>query len=383
MASPYFTIRVHTGSFSIVFRDTLHHSISTDMPTRYIFRHLLILCLLPTVGVQAQTFPVLVTDTLFIQYFQQNIVGEMLPAPSGADQQWVNFDGDGTPSYCRSNGATPAAWYWESDLGGNPGNFALTSCSYVDGEKSADYPCANWLILPPVYIPNDQCNLYWKSLSITGPAFLDGYQVLISTGSNDPLPENFSDTLFSAASMISCAPGNDLCSTLSLDDYSFTPGYIHADGFTLPQYCVQEYLGGGIYTYRGKMEPHHVSLASYAGQTVYIAFLHDANNNYLLQLDDIVVVEEEVTGNQQPLARAAEMQIHPNPASGNARLAWNTPVPNALIRVFNSTGQLYFQKMLYLPAEKYDLDMNNWPSGQYTVNMVGDQFSATKLLLKL
>ncbi len=41
----------------------------------------------------------------------------MLPAPSGDDNIWVNYDVDQAPALCVAEGPTPQGWYWESDLG--------------------------------------------------------------------------------------------------------------------------------------------------------------------------------------------------------------------------------------------------------------------------
>lgn len=242
-------------------------------------------------SLNAQLPTQIISDTLVIETFEEDPTANMLGIPTGNDPEWVNYDQDGFTGNCVNLNPTPGAWYWEDDFSTDVsvGNSCFTSCSYFHPDPWTDFPCANWLILPPVSIPDSSCLLQWKSLSFQGPAFLDGYQVLISVGSNDVFSNTFKDTLFTAASMVSC-PNLTECGSLIVEDYTFTPGYIHANGFTNPDYY---FPFSPIQANRGKLEPHQVSLSQYAGKTIYIAFLHDSNNDDILQVDDILVVDQK------------------------------------------------------------------------------------------
>lgn len=324
-------------------------------------------------------------DTLIVERFQVNPTSGMLTAPSGNDQQWINFDGDGIPPLCFDGPSNENAWYWESDLGGNnPDNFAFTSCSYFDGDESLSYPCSNWLILSPVFIPDSFCILQWKSLTFSGPAFMDGYKVLVSDSENDPSPEIFTDTLFSAASMIGCSPASNDCATLNLSHYSFTPGYIHANNFTDDDYFFQEYLGGGIYSYRGLFEPHEVSLAAYAGKTIYLAFLHDSNNNFMLQIDDILVVDQETSGTLDRSNAVLDFTVAPNPIRSEATIKWSlNQALETRLEIRDVSGRLMHSTLLpEMQSNQYRLNMENWSTGTYIATLLTDQGVGYQKLMK-
>lgn len=324
-------------------------------------------------------------DTLIVERFQVNPTSSMLSVPSGNDQEWVNFDDDGLTPLCFNGPDNEKAWYWESDLGGNNAdNFAFTSCSYFDGDESFDYPCSNWLILPPVFIPDSMYVLQWKSLTFSGPAFLDGYKVLVSDSQNDPSPEIFTDTLFSAASMIGCNPASNGCATLDMNHYTFTPGYIHANNFTDDNYFFQEDLGSGIYSYRGLFEPHEVSLAAYTGKTIYLAFLHDSNNNFMLQIDDILVVYKEISATSDRFSVVIDFTVAPNPIRSEATIKWSlNQALETRLEIRDVSGRLMHSTLLpEMQANQYQLNMENWSAGTYIATLLTDQGIGRQKLVK-
>ncbi|MBK9335696.1 MAG: hypothetical protein IPM98_03540 [Lewinellaceae bacterium] len=145
---------------------------------------------------------------------------------------WVNWDADNQPTLCGENQAVPGNWYWENDLGdlADPAvNFAFTSCSFLADSEQAN---ENWLITPPVLITDSTAMLAWRSAPFEGPAYMDGYKVLVSTSGNEPFAGAFTDTLFVAAEMTDILKSG----SLKVEDHMFSSGYIHADGYTNPDY---------------------------------------------------------------------------------------------------------------------------------------------------
>jgi len=318
-------------------------------------------------------------DTLLQHSFEGLLdpADTMLTQPSGDDVHWVNYDQDNKTGLCVSNGITPKGWYWESDLGfiapNMADNDAFTSCSYL---QSANPQNRNWLITSPVYIPDSSYWLCWRSLSYYGPDFMDGYRVLVSTSSN--LPADFSDTLFSAAQTI-VSPQNG---SLDLNDYTFSNGYIHANGYTDTDYFFVDTEPQGNF-YHGKLEPHSVKLANYAEQLIYIAFLHDSYDDFQLQVDDILVTNTKVSASN--LSNFLYFNILPNPVHDFAFLNWKTQTPEAgHLSMVNQSGKIVFKKDFNSRAKgQIHLDMQGFAAGIYYCKLETGSGQATKMLVKI
>ncbi len=316
-------------------------------------------------------------DTLIIETVIGNPIGTMLSAPTGDDNAWVNYDQDLANGLCVKNGVTPIGWYIERDFSVPDSIFtankAFTSCSYLNGGVRNH----NWLILPPIYIPDDSYWLLWRSLTAEGPAYLDGYKVLASTASNLPASGNFSHLLFKAAEMVSFVnPGNF---TLDLDDYVFSDGYIHANGFTDTSYF---YLLGEDGPYAGKLEPHQVTLNGFAGQTIYIAFHHDSKDDTFMQLDDIIVTTSTAT--KQP-ANFLNFDIMPNPAVSSTYITWTLKKAEpGRLQLRDQSGKLLLEKIFnaYEQGQLF-LELDGLPAGVLHCTLQTASGLATRKLVKL
>ncbi|MCC7465150.1 MAG: T9SS type A sorting domain-containing protein [Saprospiraceae bacterium] len=323
----------------------------------------LLLPVLFLIALQAQgQLPENAPDTLLLHTFEGLLdpADTMLSQPSGSDLHWVNYDQDNKTGLCVNNNTTPKGWYWESDLGfpdpNQANNDAFTSCSFLQGFNPQN---RNWLITAPVTIPDDTYWLCWRSLTYYGPDFMDGYKVLVSTGNN--FPASFTDTLFKAAQTVDRL----VVGSLDLNDYIFSPGYIHANGYTDDEYFFVDFENGEPF-YHGKMEPHCVSLSEYAGQTIYLAFLHDSYDDFQLQVDDILV-SNQLSGVDKKLTEAVEFQLMPNPAESFSFLHWTTrealPVHGSL---WDATGRKVWEKSFSPRSEgQYYLDTSLLSPGVY------------------
>lgn len=297
----------------------------------------LLFCAAP-IAIFGQTFSA--PDTLINEIFETDPTPFMLAFPSGQDDDWVNYDADQATGFCvEPPDETPGGWFWDGDLGIEDSdsivNNVFTSCSWLQNSVRAH----NWLILPPVYIPDSSYWLSWRSLTFEGPAFVDGYKVLVSTGSNDPAAMQFIP-LFKAAETVTILNGP----SLDLDDYIFSEGYIHANGFADTNYFFIDYDDFGTPFYRGKLEPHSVSLKDYAGQTIYVAFLHDSKNDNLLQLDDILVANANTSSAHTP-QNVLRFDVLPNPARDAVYFSWKMKIPQeGRLSVTDNTGKVVLQK---------------------------------------
>ncbi|MFN0175480.1 MAG: T9SS type A sorting domain-containing protein [Saprospiraceae bacterium] len=321
-------------------------------------------------------------DTLLQHTFEGTFdpADTMLTSPTGNDLLWVNYDQDNKIGRCVSNGfPTPKGWYWESDLGfvdpNMTENSAFTSCSFLDHNTPQN---KNWLITSPVYIPDSSYWLCWRSLSYYGPGFMDGYKVLASTSTN--FPAAFNDTLFMAAQMV---VHSDPAGSLEIDDYIFSPGYIHANGYTDTAYFFIDTEPLGDF-YHGKLEPHSLSLAAYADQTIYIAFLHDSYDDFQLQVDDILVTNTKVSATYT-LSNLLHFNILPNPVHDFAFVNWRTQTPmEGRLSVVDQSGKIVFERNFNSRAEgQIHLDMQGFARGVYFCKLETATGQATKMLVKI
>lgn len=320
-------------------------------------------------------------DTLLVLNFSNPDDTLMLPAAGGNDTDWVNWDGDQLETGCGEQGQdpVPGAWYRESDLGettGGPVNYAYTSCSWLAEIK----PNNNWLITPPIQISDSSYRLSWRSMSFQGPQHLDGYKVVVSESLNLPDTAYFKDTLFAAAEML----GNQAIYSLNLEDYQFSPGYIHADSYQdLNYFFIDPNLGGDDGLFHGKLEPHTVSLADYTGKTIYIAFVHDSENDFILQIDDIVVSNQ--TSAVRDIPELTRFSVQPNPVRGSAIISWelSRPLPGLSLRLSNLSGQMIWDTPLGNASHaNYLFDANALAPGVYFCTLLTDNGQSTRKLVK-
>lgn len=264
-------------------------------------------------------------DTLLYNGFQEEF--ETLIFPNGNDTVWINLDEDGLAN---SSATTPQDWYitdyWGQDSVpvGVDTNLVAASSSWLAGLIDGN---RNWLITPPIYIDDDLASLHWKSAPYQGFRYMDGYSVYISTASNDPSTGDFGNPIFRAAQMVPPVSDSSQAPLVNqtVEDWNFSEGYIHADGFTLTDYFTGDIYNESIYT--PFLEPHSMNLSAYEGQTIYIAFLHDSDDDNFMILDDILVLGTDVSVATKELKDKVSFVTYPNPA---------THIVNVLYKLDNS-----------------------------------------------
>jgi len=181
-------------------------------------------------------------------------------------------------------------------------NFFLGSTSwFVDTTQAAD----NWFDFGSLNIPAGSTpSLKWEHL-MPDNNFRDGYEVRISTVGN---------------SIANFQAGTQLI--------SFADNVASTDGDT-------------VWT------PQNVSLSAYAGQTVWIAFHHNANNQYMLYLDNIRV-EDCITQAVAPIANfvgtpttiTACHTVTYTDASSNTPTSWSWSFPGGSPSSSTSPGPI-------------------------------------------
>lgn len=202
------------------------------------------------------------------------------------------------------------------------GTKAMTSASWKSGIGALTPD--NWLITPRIALPNQSAKITWWEYDDEDEDFADHYGLYISTTGND-------------------------------DPSSFTK---------LWEGQPQE---GSTWAQR------EVSLSSYAGRTVYLAFRHfNCTDQYYLVIDDIEVTG---TGDYVGIDNAEDLaaKVYPNPTTGML-----TVEADGLqsVEVFDALGRMV--------AETTDssVDLSAHPAGIYTVRINTAAGTSMKKIMK-
>ena len=241
-------------------------------------------------------------DTLLFEDFET----QAIPAT------WTNLDLDLNAD---ANGR-PQDWFVTFDAQSTiPGdtNWVAASSSWFTPLGIAN----NVLILDAVQ-PCASTILRWDSAPFEGPAFMDGYEVRVSTtGTNIA---DFTTTLFTAAESVN---GTATPST----------GTVHTS-----------YNGTN-----GILQTWEVSLGAYDNQTIYIAFFHDSNDDNLLHVDNIFMglsidYDMEATDfTTEPYYSTPLPQVTARTFSTDVSLAAGAPVttPTASVNLFQGATSVF------------------------------------------
>ena len=315
------------------------------------------------------------SDTLLFQGFETTVLDSALTAPTGKDTKWVNWDKDGK----ESGEAIPQNWYkapeiYQKQVTKPPVmNQTAHSLSYLKGAIAGS---TNVLITPPITITDDKSTLSWQSCPLQGPDFMDGYKVLISVSSND-LTKAKPDTIFVAAEVTSYKDPR----TLNLKDYTFSKGYIHANGYTKSQYWDTTGVTG---FYRGRLEPHTVSLAKYKGKKIYVHFYHDSSDDYIFELDNILVKANQPVVTKEAFANSVRLVTYPNPATTAINVLYRIENQAKInIHVTNIEGKIVAQ--LFdgegVGEMNHTFDVSGLSTGTYLMQVkIGDKIATEKFV---
>ena len=314
-------------------------------------------------------------DTLLFENFEKIDFTKMVTIPTGKETEWVNWDKDGKAP----GEGTFQNWYAANEIYQaqvtKPQVYNVTahSLSWLKGELLGS---TNVLISPPITITDDKSTLSWQSCPLQGPDFMDGYKVLISVGSND-LTKAKPDTAFIAAEVTSYKS----TPSLLLTDYKFSKGYIHANGYKLKQYW--DTTGVSIF-YRGRLEPHTVSLAKYKGKKIFVHFYHDSSDDYIFELDNILVRSNQPVGTKDELASAVRFTTYPNPVVNFVnvlyRLEKETPVQVAVVNVKGEQVSMLFRGNAS-GEMNHNFDVSDLPKGAYFITLkVGDKITSQSFM---
>lgn len=312
-------------------------------------------------------------DTIYKEDFNNHLFHTyFLSFPSGADYDTAGYDidADDLNDGSNLNPPRPDAWFLayafadaDSLTPDGDTNFVFAANSWFEPRAQA----LNYLITPSIYLADNTAELHWKSAPYQTPYYCDGYKVLVSTGIN--IEDQFTDTLFVAGEYLSTK--NPMPDS-TWNGYNFSEnGFIHGLDGTYVDF------EGDSARFRGELRPFSVSLAQYAGKKIFIAFLHDTDDDNLLSIDDIVVTGNGTVDVKEKPVKSNTV-LFPNPANGTTVLEFDVVQPGTVsVEIFDILGRQIEKRYLgtFLKGRHtYRLSISDYSAGTYFIklNTVGN-----------
>ncbi len=202
----------------------------------------------------------------------------------------------------------------------------------------------NWITMGPITIPATGGTFGWR-VRTPDQAYRDGYKVLIGNVGFNPTDFSPSDEVFNK---------NDNTGVIGEDT---------------------------VWTYRSVNVP-----AAFAGQQVYFAIQHEANDMFIIYFDEFLALEANNLGTDiNQFDGFAFNQVMPNPATDVAYINYsigNASEVSFIVtdingRVVANINQGTKESGIY----NYGLSVTEFASGIYQVTLKAGQFSSTKKLV--
>ena len=321
-------------------------------------------------------------DTLLWNNFNTDPFAYMqIAIPLGVinDTTWYTFDVDAQPDGSPSN--RPGEWFWSTaydaqDTVNNPG--VMGSSSWTNSST----PTENILITPAIYIGDTNAVFHWKAAPFQTPRYVDGYQVLLSTGTNDPTA--FTDTLFVASEYVSL---DNQSFPNVFSSYTFNPAptanpfdpFVHGIDSTYTDIAASDSS-----RLTGLLRPFSVSLAQYTGQTVYIMMHHYCTDDNLIEVDDMCVTGTDFSGVKE-MHNDLAFSTYPNPTNGDVNIRFNLPSSsNVTFNIYDITGKLVHSESkgtLSQGEQKLQLNVSGLNAGMYQLEMVTENGKANSKIV--
>lgn len=225
-------------------------------------------------------------------------------------------------SQIQNSGPNYEGFAYPAGATGMAGNVAISN-SWYDPPGAAN----DWLVSPQISIPAGATgiNLTWVATSLGANAFLEDYKVYISTTGNQTT--NFTTILKTVTNQPSSGSS------------------------------------------------HTVSLNSYAGQNVYIAFRNDSNDQYLMLLDNIKITGTTSLAVSEASKAEARISVYPNPVSEVLTIKSKEKI--STVEIFDQSGR---KMNVNLDGDK--INVRNLAAGNYIINIETKDGKTTEKFIK-
>jgi PKD repeat protein len=213
----------------------------------------------------------------------------------------TSSDGNGTSIKITSttNGAS-TNWWEQTVFDGTNYNTFLASSSWFYPYGQAD----NWLIMGPISIPSSGATLEWKH-KIESNDWRDGYTVFASEYGN--LINNFT-----------------------------------SGGYVIKDFIDNSALTDGDTIWKNQTAT--LDASTYGNKDIYLAFNHNADDQWYLYLDDIHLKDcnNTITDLTELLSNKSTIKVYPNPAQDivNIELPESFIGKTSKLSLYNISGQL-------------------------------------------
>jgi Secretion system C-terminal sorting domain/Cleaved Adhesin Domain len=329
-------------------------------------------------------------DTLLYEGFQfvmDTYLQSITSSPPGntTDAMWYNYDRDQLPD--GSGGNRNDDWFQilpfsDADLylpNGIDSNVVMTSNSWFSSVATAD----NWLITENVQLEAND-TLYFRCAPRQTPRYLDGFEVLISTTTNEDVSFdniNGGAKLFTAAEMVPPLGSDTTFSTFTFDP---SGAFVHGQDGTFIDFA------GAVTSpaHRGQLRTFAIPLTAYAGQNIFLAFHHNATDDNLISIDDILVRGNNIAvGINQVQSNEFGMNLFPNPASDLVQLNYNLKNSSEVaITIYDITGKVVYTENKSSMTAGRNFSMINtakFAKGYYSVALqTNEGRGVSKLIVK-
>ncbi len=309
------------------------------------------------------------TDTLLYQSFNYTNWTSMylttIPPGTANDTAWYDYDNAMLVDGSGGTTARPGNWfavrpfYW----GDTTMNVAMGSNSWFNPAGTAD----DWLITRSIFISDASAQFSWKSAVDQTPRYGDGYEIRISSTTNN-INTAFTDTAFTAGEFTGfLTPNPDSAKYIY---YTYSKGYVQgmnpadvACKAPLPAKCDSAYMVGIL-------TQHTVSLAKYAGKSVYIAVHHNSHDDNLISVDDLLVTGTGSAGIFEH-SQAMSVGVFPNPTSDNVQVSYELPTSSSvLVNMYDINGKLVKSTSMGIQAsgkQSFVLNVSDLAAGHYNL----------------
>jgi len=328
-------------------------------------------------ALQSKAQDTLAYESFNFQSFYDALVSDVVPPPGiMGDTQWYSYDRDGLSDGSgagRDGGWFPVQPFSPVDT---TNNVAIGSNSWFDSPGQAQN-----LLVTPSFTLGAHDTLFWKSAPSQTPRYLDGYQVLLSTTTNDDLA--FTNVLFTAAEMTGLSSmGEDTV----YSHFTFAPSgaFVHGQDGT---YIDPVDMTGAHLLHAGQLQPQSVPLDAYAGQDIYIAFYHNSFDDNLISIDDFMIRGQHGTLGINENKTDLSLNVYPNPATDQAQLNYNLSVESPVtITIYDIAGKVVSTEAKGTQAAGHHFTVINtaaMANGFYTIAVqTNNGRSTSKLIVK-
>jgi len=299
-------------------------------------------------------------DTLFFEDFNAWNYIEI------EDSIFKDYDEDGLPDA----NTLPGGWFVGNfGNGGTDTNEVVAlSSSWLTGFMPGN---RNWLMLPGIDLADTTATLSWKSAPAVGNLYMDGYSVLISDNEYLYYDINLADTLMHFAQNI-----ND-------DETQFSTGTKH----TLLDLSAPINVTP-VTQYPGLLMPWSVDLSPWAGKTVYIAFLHNSDDDNFLALDDILVTGKQDTSGGtgsvtiEEASSNNDLYIYPSITKDFVTIRFtNNLNKECYMRTLNLAGQ-EISRSYFTGNQPHQISLQGLENGIYFIQVATGEHIYTRKVVK-